>query len=500
MINGEDDSDDSDSQDDIGGVSEEDEGLQFADPEDVDVEVDGDDGDIDSDAAFGESDMEKFKGFTFRGSSRSAAANGVKKRPTAADFMSGSENEGSLGDQDDSDLDDTDEDLLNADEQHSDGPQEDGASDEENEAGHSAPDSGMSDDEPSGDDSSEDSDGQGSDDGDDEKERRAELRKIMNEEQKTVVATISQAAKADSDKGVAVRQQRKAFDALLSVRMVLQKSLIATNSMSAVDDKDSEDTSEEPYQGAEDAAIKLWNTLDSLRHELVKASSTSKSGQKRKRDVDSSTPSAKIWDRLQAAEVASIDVRQRTLEKWWDKVRGSTAPLTGKLSNNVVQMSITSVIQEQLAKSETVQKTKRARSCAPLQEKRKITEDPNIYDDTSLYKTLLNQLVEQRKMDSGPAAGGDSVPAQWVVKEAKMRKTVDTKASKGRKMRFTVHEKLQNFMAPEDRGSWEQPAVDRFFGTLLGQKMTLGENEMDVDNEDETPLELEEEGLKLFRS
>ena len=79
-----------------------------------------------------------------------------------------------------------------------------------------------------------------------------------------------------------------------------------------------------------------------------------------------------------------------------------------------------------------------------------------------------------------------------------MRKKVDTKASKGRKMRFTVHEKLQNFMAPEDRGSWEPEAIDRFFGTLLGQKMTLGE-EMEAD-EVEDEISLEEQGLMLFRS
>jgi protein AATF/BFR2 len=86
---------------------------------------------------------------------------------------------------------------------------------------------------------------------------------------------------------------------------------------------------------------------------------------------------------------------------------------------------------------------------------------------------------------------------QWAVKEAKMRKTVDTKASKGRKMRYTVHEKLQNFMAPEDRGTWEPDAIDRFFGTLLGQKMTLGEG-MEIDEEE--AISPEEAGLRLFRS
>jgi protein AATF/BFR2 len=85
------------------------------------------------------------------------------------------------------------------------------------------------------------------------------------------------------------------------------------------------------------------------------------------------------------------------------------------------------------------------------------------------------------------------------VKEAKTRKNVDTKASKGRKMRFTVHEKLQNFMAPEDKGSWEPDAIDRFFGTLLGQKMILGEEEASDDGQAENGVS-PEESLMLFRS
>jgi protein AATF/BFR2 len=505
-LKGEDDSDSSESIDGEASDSEPEAALQFADIEDVDLDVDEEDGDIDSDAAFGESDSEKFKDFKFRGSSMPRLVNGVNRRPTAADFMSDSDNGEGVRDRDDSDVEESDEDLLDADEQHaeeggdeelSQGPSAEEEDEDEHQSLHSSQASGAEQGEDDEDDS-EESDKEQIDDEDDNKTARDEVRKIMNEEQKTVVATISQAAKADATKGIAVKQQRKAFDSLLSIRMVLQKSLIATNSIVAVDDKDSEESSDEPYLGAEDAAIKLWNTLDCLRHELIKANSTSKSSHKRKRDVNSSTPSAEIWERMQGSEVASIDVRQRTLEKWWDKARGSAAPLAGKLNNNVVRMSLTSAIQEQLAKPETLQKTKRARSCAPVQEKLKITEDPDIYDDTTLYKTLLNQLVEQRKMDSGPAAGGDGTPAQWVVKEAKMRKTVDTKASKGRKMRFTVQEKLQNFMAPEDRGSWEQQAVDRFFGTLLGQKMTLGEEDIEVDEENE--VSLEEAGLMLFRS
>merc|ERR1712093_107014 len=147
---------------------------------------------------------------------------------------------------------------------------------------------------------------------------------IMGEEQQSVVASITQAAKADAAKGNAVKEQRKAFDSLLSVRMVLQKALIATNSMSTVEEKESEDLANQPYEAAEEAAIKLWNTLDGLRNQLSKAGGAI-TGQKRKRGIELSTSSSDIWDRMQSSEVAMIDTRQSTLEKWSSKVRGTTS-------------------------------------------------------------------------------------------------------------------------------------------------------------------------------
>jgi protein AATF/BFR2 len=316
-----------------------------------------------------------------------------------------------------------------------------------------------------------------------------------------VVATISQAAKADVDKGNAVKEQRKAFDSLLGVRMVLQKALVATNSMTVIEDKEGEEN--QPYEAAEVAAVKLWNTLDSLREELSKAKTGSKPSKKRKRGVDLSTPSNVMWEMMQRSEVEMIDVRQTTLEKWSAKVRGTTAlPLTRKLNPTTTQ-SITSVLQDQLASSDhLVRRTKIPRSCAPIQRDQKLSEDPNIYDDGNFYQLLLKELVDQRRVESlnVPAAAANGNALQWTaVKEAKTKKIVDTKASKGRKMRFTVHEKLQNFMAPEDRSSWEPHAIDRFFGTLLGQKMTLGEDVQDEEVEEDAMI-IEEEGLKLFRS
>merc|ERR1711977_780185 len=461
--------------------AEKDQNIHFADPADSDIELNVDEeGDIDSDAAFGESDEEKFKDFTFRGSGKPRDVSGNKRRPTASDFMSESDEDedGVVLNGDNSDEPETDEDVLDVSEQHRE------HSDEDDDSG-----SDQSDENNAEDDEESESDDE---ENEDEDERRAELRKIMGEEQQSVVASITQAAKADAAKGNAVKEQRKAFDSLLSVRMVLQKALIATNSMSTVEEKESEDLANQPYEAAEEAAIKLWNTLDGLRNQLSKAGGAI-TGQKRKRGIELSTSSSDIWDRMQSSEVAMIDTRQSTLEKWSSKVRGTTSlPISRKLNPSAPQQSITSVLQDQLASSEhLIQKTKIPRACAPIQRDAKLTEDPNIYDDGNFYQMLLKELVDQRRVESltAPAAGK---ALQWTaVKEVKTRKNVDTKASKGRKMRFTVHEKLQNFMAPEDRTSWRPEAIDLFFGNLLGQKMNLGEEEDDdVEIEDEVdPME-----------
>ncbi|PBP25714.1 protein BFR2 [Diplocarpon rosae] len=460
--------------------------VRVADPEDSDLDMDMDvdeDEDIDSDFAFGQSDDEKFKDFAFRGSGKPRRPSGKRIRPTASDFMSESEDEDDEEDAvlngDNSDEAETDEDILDVSKQHQDDDSGSDARSDEDVTAEENDDSESSEDAESGAE-------------EDEEERRAELRKIMGEEQQGVVASITQAAKADAAKGSAVKEQRKAFDSFLSVRMVLQKALIATNSMTTIEEKEFDEESNHPYEAAEEAAVKLWNTLDALRHELSKAGSGAKIGHKRKRDIEVSTPSTDIWERMQSSEVAIIDTRQTTLEKWSSKVRGTTSiPISRKLNPTAPQQFITSMLQDHLANSDhLIQKTKIPRACAPIQRDEKLTEDPDIYDDGNFYQMLLKELVDQRRAESltAPAAGK---ALQWTaVKEVKTRKNVDTKASKGRKMRFTVLEKLQNFMAPEDRTTWRPEAVDSFFGNLLGQKTNLAEDEEDAQIEQEVnPLE-----------
>jgi protein AATF/BFR2 len=319
---------------------------------------------------------------------------------------------------------------------------------------------------------------------------REELRRLMSSDQKTIAATISQAAKADAAKGRAVKQQRATFDALLNARIKLQKGLTAVNQLSIAakgsDEKPNLDG--EAIKSAESAALALWSTLEDLRLALADAQTQDES-KKRKRPsaVSVATSTDSLWKRMTELESDAVAHRRAVLDKWSLKVRGSTAALPnarGKLlgASASSQQTITAVIEP-------------------------------VYDDTVFYQSLLRDLVEQRMSSSDAITNGlDTLHLQLPSRQGihpitgmrkdKVKRDVDTRASKGRKMRFDVHEKLQNFMAPEDRGTWTATAREEFFASLLGKTasglLREGDDE-DASAAEESDEDREEVGLRLFR-
>lgn len=336
---------------------------------------------------------------------------------------------------------------------------------------------------------------------------RANLRKIMNEEQKNVATTISQAAKADAEKGRAVKAQRSTFDSLLNSRIRLQKALISTNSFPPA----SEDTTGafklggEAIHAAETAALNLLTTLSNLRSTF----DATRTGTKRKRPIafTTSTLSSAIWASIQTSETQNIPNRRTILEKWSVKSRpAAILPHSRRLNNSAAaQQTITDVLNTHLSDyARLIKRTRTPRSCAPVQSAAGLAEATDIYDDADFYGLLLKELLEQRSQDvsTGSNNGVEFIAqAPWqAAREAKTKRVVDTRASKGRKLRYTVHEKLQNFMAPEDRGAWGERQADELFGSLFGRRMGLGE-EMEKDDEDMGDEEdLAEQSLLLFRS
>ncbi|KFU86233.1 Protein AATF, partial [Chaetura pelagica] len=78
--------------------------------------------------------------------------------------------------------------------------------------------------------------------------------------------------------------------------------------------------------------------------------------------------------------------------------------------------------------------------------------DEEIFDDDDFYHQLLRELIERKTTSLDP---NDQVAMgrQWLTIQklrSKIKKKVDRKASKGRRIRYHVHSKLVSFMAPID--------------------------------------------------
>lgn len=63
-------------------------------------------------------------------------------------------------------------------------------------------------------------------------------------------------------------------------------------------------------------------------------------------------------------------------------------------------------------------------------------------------------------VDGRAAVGPGAVRWTTAMRDAKKKKVVDTKASKGRKLRYQVQEKIQNFMAPMENNGWHEQQIE----------------------------------------
>ena len=82
--------------------------------------------------------------------------------------------------------------------------------------------------------------------------------------------------------------------------------------------------------------------------------------------------------------------------------------------------------------------------------------DCETYDDAEFYQQVLKEFLESQAQTAGDLAR---------ARTTKRRKVVDRKASKGRKIRYHVHDKLVNFMVP---AAFERPEfANKLFGSLF---------------------------------
>jgi len=107
------------------------------------------------------------------------------------------------------------------------------------------------------------------------------------------------------------------------------------------------------------------------------------------------------------------------------------------------------------------------------------SENPYIFDDEDFYRVLLNDLIDKKIADNNNNNGtSNNIITISSRSNNKLKKNIDTKASKGRKLNFTVQEPIANFEAPVNNGyKWSDEQIDEFFAGLLGQRINFDEDE-----------------------
>ncbi|KAG5843413.1 hypothetical protein ANANG_G00150690 [Anguilla anguilla] len=188
--------------------------------------------------------------------------------------------------------------------------------------------------------------------------------------------------------------------------------------------------------------------------------------------------------------------RDATLQKWHDKTRLSMGKM-GKGFAAFDRSILTQVEQVLMDKERLLRRTQTKRSeYRVLGRADPATSDPTgataeeqteevalkanahlkdldeeIFDDDDFYHQLLRELIERKTSAADP---NDQVAMgrQWLAIQklrSKIKRKVDTKASKGRKVRFHVHGKLVNFMAPIDHSCVSDDARTELFRSLFGK-------------------------------
>lgn len=362
--------------------------------------------------------------------------------------------------------------------------------------------------------SSED-DNQPSDTEQDDEHKRSKLKSFITQERQTIGKRIAQSNINDSLKGFSVINQNNFFDKLIDSRIKLQKGLSKSN-MLPVDSNTSKpfktSDTKDLIKQVESQCFNLLDNVMKLRNKLYEKDSINAVELPKKRKFEDYVNAGQNFDSNLAEFRATI------LNKWSNKVvnsSGSNALNAGKFK--VINQSAEQQVINNLNDIERLKKRTRLNrsSLTPLgyvnkdeQPVESEEENPDIpkttvkndrneieqiFDDEDFYRVLLNDLVDKKIASNNPI-NGMTFAIKQNQKVQKSNKNVDTKASKGRKLRFNVQDPIAHFETPVNF-KWDDFQIDEFFASLLGQKVNMNESDEEIVEDHQI---IENDSIRLF--
>ncbi|NWR73302.1 AATF protein, partial [Centropus unirufus] len=357
----------------------------------------------------------------------------------------------------------------------------------------------------------EDEDGDGIEEGSDEEEYGSENHDIIKEtkdiEDDGGIMTFSK-GKVDEEveKGKAVRNQLALWDQLLEGRIKMQKALVTVNRLPQPDTypifkKEGGQEFDNAVENCCKALETLLKVLVDLQDELLYQYPATRhlvDGKQSKIESGDEIPSSSDEEQVDKAQEKRRRLpkrklkmedypefiakryadfrtyRNNVLQTWHEKTKLASGKGFGAFERSI----LTQIDHIMMDKERLLRRTQTKRSVYTVlgkeeQESRPVPEslpensevlpesdsnrhlkdiDEEIFDDDDFYHQLLREFIERKTTSLDP---NDQVAMgrQWLAIQklrSKIKKTVDRKASKGRRIRYHVHSKLVSFMAPID--------------------------------------------------
>lgn len=314
--------------------------------------------------------------------------------------------------------------------------------------------------------------------------------------------------------GKAVKVQLQLWEKLLEMRIKSQKLLTLANSLPFGTTFDSLNTNSEfseAISSTTDVILSLLDKNRDLQKNLVEQFPESqdipKATRKRKFKSNESLEAKRahidqIWDDLNSFTSNYTPYRNSVIQKWHDRTKIATNVKSLKnMENQSVVQKIDNIL---LNRNDLIRKTQiyrggyeiighaieqpslentRAEVALEVPHENDPFEIPlkkdtniyisEIYDDSDFYHQLLRELIEFKTSTSSNPQELEQKYQELHQLRKGMKKSVDTRASKGRKIRYVVHNKLVNFMAPvPDDDKWTEETKTELYNSLFDKLMT----------------------------
>lgn len=292
----------------------------------------------------------------------------------------------------------------------------------------------------------------------------------------------------DVEKGVSIQNQLHIWEKLLEIRIHSQKILLKANSLPSTEYFEQFNSHPEFNDAVQRTSANVENLLTkmcTLQKALVNQYPETKEVNSKRQRIDVSDDTdrvSKIAKKLESDFVDFKDYRNATISKWYDRTKVLTSGASKTLKQPAFDIirNIEGVLSN---KDELIKKTRLYKGGyeiigmdASTKEASKLNGESEpvfcseIYDDTDFYHSQLRELIEFKTNTSTNPADMTKQFVELQKLRNKIKKVVDTRASKGRKIRYAVHNKMVNFMARNDPSEWSNEAKTELFSSLFGSR------------------------------